>query len=128
MKIGRPVQFIAAGCLLALISQGPGRQSPPPRSDRPSGPVAPDSCAECHAAVITHDALHGPVAVGACDACHQVKSVEQHTYTLARSGTDLCLFCHDVDLRGRPSCTRRSPRAATASGATIRTAGRTPRS
>ena len=100
MKLGRPVQFAVAACLLVLVSQGPGRQPPPPATDRPTGPVAADACVRCHADVTNHDAVHGPTAVNACDACHRIESVERHTYAFARSGTDLCLFCHDVDLAG----------------------------
>jgi predicted CXXCH cytochrome family protein len=86
-----------AVAVLVAISRGPGQDAPPPANVRPQGPVAPDSCGQCHANVTEHDALHGPVAVNACSACHRVESVEEHTYTLVREGADLCKMCHDVD-------------------------------
>ncbi|MHC5113343.1 MAG: cytochrome c3 family protein [Planctomycetota bacterium] len=75
-----------------------GRAQDGDAARRPTGPVAADSCAQCHGDVTAHDAVHGPVAVNACDACHRVDSVEDHTYSLAREGAALCTFCHDVDL------------------------------
>jgi predicted CXXCH cytochrome family protein len=68
--------------------------------DRPRGPVDRDSCAECHEDVMQHAEVHGPVAVNACDACHVVESAEEHTYTLARTGAELCTFCHELNRAG----------------------------
>lgn len=65
---------------------------------RPTGPVDPAQCTMCHREVKAFDAVHGPVTVNACAACHRPESVERHTFTLAREGTQLCTYCHDLDL------------------------------
>jgi predicted CXXCH cytochrome family protein len=89
---------LLAGVVLVAMVRAEGPDPGPSVQDRPRGPVDPATCIRCHATVTDHDTIHGPVTVNACDACHTVESVEEHTYTLARTGTELCLFCHDVDL------------------------------
>ncbi|MHC4413754.1 MAG: cytochrome c3 family protein [Planctomycetota bacterium] len=91
MTLGRWLAvFVAGGLLVAGVSgQGP---------KRPRGPVDRRSCGQCHADVMRHEAVHGPVGVSACDACHAVVSEQTHTYALARPGSALCTFCHDMSL------------------------------
>lgn len=86
--------LVVVGAAAAAIAQAP------PQRARPSWPIDQESCIQCHADVATHDAVHAPVTVGACNACHRVENVEAHTFALARTGADLCTFCHDVDIAG----------------------------
>ncbi len=50
--------------------------------------------AECHNTYQTQAVVHGPVAVGACTTCHQQENAAEHTYSLVRTGKELCAFCH----------------------------------
>lgn len=86
--------WVAGVTLLGMQDQ------PAPR--RPTEAVPQQSCvtAECHVSVKDHDVMHGPVAVNACEACHTPVDVRQHTYSLVRETEDLCLFCHEMDVRG----------------------------
>ncbi|MHC5028914.1 MAG: cytochrome c3 family protein [Planctomycetota bacterium] len=84
--------------MLLAIGLGRAQDAPQGSRERPSGPIAAESCGECHGNVLEHDALHGPVAVNACAACHTLESAETHTYSLARAGAEMCTMCHDVDL------------------------------
>jgi len=70
------------------------------QTTRPSTEIAVAGCVteSCHVAVKQFKVLHGPVNVNACDACHTVKSVEEHTFALARDQQTLCTFCHKVDV------------------------------
>jgi predicted CXXCH cytochrome family protein len=67
---------------------------------RPDQAIPQGGCvtAECHTTVKQHRVIHGPVNVNACDACHQVVDVTQHTFRLARDESQLCTFCHQLDL------------------------------
>ncbi|MHC4991092.1 MAG: cytochrome c3 family protein, partial [Planctomycetota bacterium] len=104
MQGGRILKATIAGAILVVASQvahpGTGQDTPPAPRLRPTGPVAPGACGTCHANISDHDAVHGPILVNACDACHRIESVEEHTYTLAREGVELCTFCHDVNTAG----------------------------
>ena len=98
MSAGRTVKALIALAILVVITRGPAQVVPGGSQERPTGPVAQDTCRECHADVVEHASGHGPVMVDACDACHEIVSAEEHTYKLARQGADLCTFCHDVNL------------------------------
>jgi predicted CXXCH cytochrome family protein len=69
---------------------------------RPTQVVARDSCTTsgCHQEVKNYKVLHGPVNVNACDACHKVVDPAKHTFELARSKTETCTFCHQIDTHG----------------------------
>lgn len=75
-----------------------------PSVQKPTGPIDPAGCvtSQCHAEVKDYAVVHGPVNVNACDACHKTVDVQQHTFELARSKTELCTFCHQVDLASQP--------------------------
>jgi len=49
----------------------------------------------CHADVTGFPVLHGPIAADACSACHAPVDPAKHTFKVARTGKDLCLFCHE---------------------------------
>ena len=57
--------------------------------------------ADCHDSFETKEYLHGPIALGECTGCHKPKEVEQHTFTFAREGNDLCLNCHLEQTAGK---------------------------
>lgn len=80
----------------------PGAVLQPPA--KPTGPIPYTSCvtSECHANIKQDQFTHGPVNVNACDACHEPVSVEEHTFRLAREESQLCLFCHQVDVLDMP--------------------------
>lgn len=67
---------------------------------RPTEAVAPTGCvtADCHPKVKDYKVVHGPVNVNACDACHKPLDEKAHTFTLTRSKTELCTFCHQLNL------------------------------
>ncbi len=100
MTAGRKMRLLIGGAVVAAFALG-ARSQVRIAGERPTGPVDPASCRVCHADVATTDVVHGPVAVDACGACHEVDSVEGHTFRLARQGTALCTFCHDLDLAGQ---------------------------
>lgn len=95
----RSTALIAAAALVAIGSAA-GWQIV--AGERPTGPVDPSRCTTCHGDVKAFDAVHGPVSVNACAACHRVESVEAHTFSLTRTGVELCTYCHDMDLQGLP--------------------------
>ena len=77
---------------------------PAPRAviaPKPTAAVARESCvtAQCHADVKNYKVLHGPVNVNACDACHKSVDPAKHTFELARSKTETCTFCHQIDTK-----------------------------
>jgi predicted CXXCH cytochrome family protein len=67
---------------------------------RPQGPIAAANCVtpDCHADIKRHRVVHGPVHVDACDACHTLTDPATHTFRLARGETELCTFCHQLNL------------------------------
>lgn len=94
-------------CLLLVISSISQAQTTAlssPAIQKPTGPVDPASCvtAECHAEVKDYAVVHGPVNVNACDACHKPVDVQQHTFEYSRDKTELCTFCHQLDLSSQP--------------------------
>jgi predicted CXXCH cytochrome family protein len=83
--------------VLLLLTAGHAAGS---QLERPQGPVDPAGCvtAECHSNIKSHRVVHGPVNVNACDACHKAVDPAQHTFELVRDETQLCTFCHQLDL------------------------------
>jgi predicted CXXCH cytochrome family protein len=53
---------------------------------------------ECHTDLVPGPTLHGPVNVGNCAVCHEAIE-NRHEFRLARSGPELCGFCHQLTLR-----------------------------
>ncbi len=80
-----------AAMLLAAASVA-SAQSPNvrPTTDTPNCTVG-----GCHAEVKNFPVIHGPLAADACSGCHTVADAAKHTFSLARTGSDMCLFCHE---------------------------------
>jgi len=78
--------------------------APAPATTRPTSAIAPTNCTigGCHQEVKKYKVIHGPVNVNACDACHKPLDVSQHTFELTRAKTDMCTFCHQLDMKNRP--------------------------
>ncbi|MCC7147066.1 MAG: cytochrome c3 family protein [Phycisphaeraceae bacterium] len=70
------------------------------KAKKPAAAVDNASCvtADCHANVKNYPVLHGPLTVNACDACHRPLSAADHTFELTRQKTDLCTFCHTIEM------------------------------
>jgi predicted CXXCH cytochrome family protein len=71
---------------------------------RPISAIAPSNCTTtgCHSEVKQYKVVHGPVNVNACDACHKPKDVAAHTFDLTRGKTEMCTFCHQLDMKKTP--------------------------
>ncbi len=56
----------------------------------------PKTCVteDCHNTYDEKWYVHGPVSLGDCKACHEAVDPNEHTWKLAREGTDLCEYCH----------------------------------
>lgn len=56
----------------------------------------PETCVteDCHNDYGDKWYVHGPVSLGDCKSCHEAVDPNEHTWKLARSGTDLCEYCH----------------------------------
>lgn len=67
-------------------------QSP---KDRPTTETPNCTTGGCHAEVKNFPVVHGPLAADACAGCHTPADTAKHTFSLARSGNDICLFCHE---------------------------------
>lgn len=89
------------GIILIMIMTATARAAP---ATRPTTPIAPGSCvtAECHANVKAYKVVHGPVNVDACDACHKATDDSRHEFALARPQTEVCTFCHQLDVSNMP--------------------------
>ncbi len=48
----------------------------------------------CHANQLDFRFLHGPTAAGACNVCHVYLDETKHTFSLKRTGAQMCEFCH----------------------------------
>ncbi|GMV26470.1 MAG: hypothetical protein AMXMBFR58_25010 [Phycisphaerae bacterium] len=87
----RPAFLVMLVCCGGALAQ--------PADVRPTLRTTDCTTSGCHASQISKAVLHGPTAVGACDSCHDYKDVAAHTFTLKRSGRQLCDFCH-IDKTG----------------------------
>lgn len=94
---------------VAVASTAGGALALPPAPDtrptavaRPTTSIERGGCVttECHPGIKAQPFAHGPVSVDACDACHQELDPRQHTFTLPRTGPEMCAFCHQLDLQG----------------------------
>lgn len=84
--------------LLALFC--PALAEPPPAAplspkQRPTTSVTGCTAGGCHAEVRNFPVLHGPAGADACLGCHVLKDAGKHTFAFARTGKDLCYFCHE---------------------------------
>ncbi len=68
--------------------------------ERPTEPVDPQNCttSDCHAKQKDFPLLHGPMNINTCEACHVSDKPTEHTFTLARSKSELCTFCHELKI------------------------------
>jgi predicted CXXCH cytochrome family protein len=106
--------LILAG-LVAWALRGPAAPAQEPAPAPPAAPAAAEpvrkvaapttaipatGCvtAECHPGVKEHRAVHAPVAGNGCDACHTLADPAKHTFTHPRTKTEMCTFCHKMDL------------------------------
>ncbi len=82
------IAFMLLACFASLAAAQPDPATPPT--------IRVLNCTEggCHAPIVDYKFVHGPTAVGACDVCHLYDKVEDHTFKLKNTGTDLCAFCH----------------------------------
>lgn len=71
-----------------------------PASTPPTTRVNGCTTSGCHSAQLKHEFLHGPTAVQACDVCHEWVDPAKHSFSLKRTGKDLCSFCH-IDKTGQ---------------------------
>lgn len=81
----------AAACMLSLAALA-AAQSP---KVRPTSATPDCTTGGCHAEVTSYPVVHGPLAANACNGCHTPVDTAKHTFSLARTGKDLCLFCHE---------------------------------
>ncbi len=62
--------------------------------EKPTSPQATCISAECHTDYGQKAYVHGPVGLGECKSCHKPLNEQEHTYQMAREGSDLCHYCH----------------------------------
>lgn len=92
----------AAVPVAAQPAAAPAAAEPARRPAAPTTAIPATGCvtAECHPGVKEHRAVHAPVAGNGCDACHTLVDPEKHTFSYPRTKTEMCTFCHKMDLTG----------------------------
>ena len=87
---------------IAPVPPQPAASSPAPVTNAAAPttatPLANCVTSQCHADVKNYKIIHGPVNVNACDACHKLTDEKTHKFELARPKTEICTFCHKMDL------------------------------
>ncbi len=78
--------------LLLAASATAAAQSP---KQKPTTETPGCTTGGCHAEMKAFPVVHGPLAADACSGCHTLTDPAQHKFQLARTGKDMCLFCHE---------------------------------